>query len=112
MINALYIGLKVRTLRKNAHLTQEELATACDVSWRTISNLERGVVMPTVPLIYSLAKYFDITVDELLSIQITKNKSMKRSRAEIQLIEVIYKLDDTFLAHIEEYIELLKKNFS
>lgn len=27
MINALYIGLKVRTLHKNAHLTQEELAT-------------------------------------------------------------------------------------
>ena len=25
---------------------------------------------------------------------------------------IIYKLDDTFLAHIDEYIELLKKNFS
>ena len=41
-----YLGLKVRSLRENAHLTQENLAAICEVSWRTISNLERGLVVP------------------------------------------------------------------
>lgn len=38
-----YLGLRVRSLRENAQMTQEELANVCDVSWRTISNLERGL---------------------------------------------------------------------
>ena len=38
-----YLGLKVRAIREAAGMTQEELAATCDVSWRTISNLERGI---------------------------------------------------------------------
>ncbi|MFQ8668401.1 MAG: helix-turn-helix domain-containing protein [Alphaproteobacteria bacterium] len=41
-----YLGLKVRAIREAAGMTQEELAATCDVSWRTISNLERGTVVP------------------------------------------------------------------
>lgn len=29
-----YLGLRVRSLRENAQMTQEELANVCDVSWR------------------------------------------------------------------------------
>ncbi len=41
-----YLGLKVRAVREASGMTQEELAAACEVSWRTISNLERGTVVP------------------------------------------------------------------
>ena len=40
-----YLGLKVRAIREAAGMTQEELAATCDVSWRTISNLERGTLI-------------------------------------------------------------------
>lgn len=34
----------LRGLRVNARLTQEELAEAAGLSWRAVSNLERGMV--------------------------------------------------------------------
>ena len=46
-----FLGIKVRSMRENAGLTQEELAAICDVSWRTISNLERGLVVPDLLMV-------------------------------------------------------------
>lgn len=51
-----YLGLRVRSLRENAQMTQEELANVCDVSWRTISNLERGCVTPDLVMICKISK--------------------------------------------------------
>lgn len=110
-VDPLQIGLKIQALRKTKNLTQEQLAEAVGVSWRTISNLETGKVIPKLDLIYGLAKHFDISIDELLDARITKNKSVTRIRKENQIIQAIYQLNDRLLEHIEEYIQLLKKDF-
>lgn len=111
MVNPVQIGAKVQALRRSANLTQEDLAETVGVSWRTISNLETGKVIPGLELIYDLAIYFDVSIDELLDTRITKNKSAMRIRKENQIIQTIYQLDDQLLAHIEEYITLLMKIF-
>lgn len=111
-VDSLQIGLKVQALRKSTNLTQEKLAEYINVSWRSISNLERGMVIPTLQLIYDLAQYFDISIDELLDTRITKNKSVTRIRRESKVIESICELDDRMFAHIEEYVVLLRKHFS
>lgn len=54
-----YLGLKVRAIREAAGMTQEELAATCDVSWRTISNLERGTVVPDLVMIYKISQEFN-----------------------------------------------------
>lgn len=110
-VDPVQIGSKVQALRKTKKLTQEQLAEAVGVSWRTISNLETGKVIPKLQLVCALANYFDICVDELLNIRITKNKSITRIRKENQVIQTIYQLNDQLLAHIEEYIQLIKKDF-
>ena len=61
-----YLGLKVRAIREAAGMTQEELAATCDVSWRTISNLERGTVVPDLVMIYKISQEFNISIDEML----------------------------------------------
>ena len=98
-------------VKTSKEISQEQLAEAVGVSWRTISNLETGKVIPKLLMIYDLAQYFDINIDELLDIRITKNKSITRIKKENQIIETIYQLDDRLLVHIEEYIQLLKKDF-
>ena len=108
IIKSLEIGLKIQALRKNANITQEKLAEKCNVSWRTISNLEIGVVMPSLQVICDIAQCFDVSIDKLLNNKII-NKPMSRIRKENQVIESIYQLDDKLLYHIEEYIKLLKK---
>ena len=110
-VDPVQIGSKVKALRKTKNQTQEQLAETVNVSWRTISNLETGRVIPKLDLIYGLAKHFDISIDELLDTQITKNKSITRIRKENQVIQTIYQLNDQLLTHIEEYIQLLKKDF-
>lgn len=110
-VDPVQIGSKVKALRETKKLTQEQLAEAVGVSWRTISNLETGRVIPKLDLIYGLAKHFDISIDELLNIRITKNKSITRIRKENQVTQTICQLDDRLLVHVEEYLQLLKKDF-
>lgn len=89
-----YLGLKVRAIREAAGMTQEELAATCDVSWRTISNLERGTVVPDLVMIYKISQEFNISIDEMLDNKIADNKSLSRLEKENQIIEKIRKIDD------------------
>ena len=111
MVDPLQIGLKIQALRKTKNQTQEELAEFINVSWRTISNLETGKVIPKLDLIYGLAKHFDISIDELVSNNVKKVKSRTRLQQETQVIETIQALDDNTLLYIKEYILLLKQHF-
>lgn len=103
------LGCKVQALRKNAGMTQEKLAEKCNVSWRTISNLERGLVLPELSLILNLSKQFNISLDELLNNNINTNKSLSRIRRENQIIEEIKFVDDFMLEHLKDYLQLIKK---
>ena len=107
-----YLGLKVRAMREAANMTQEELAAICDVSWRTISNLERGTVVPDLFMIYRIAQNFDVKIDELLDHQIINQKSLSRIEKENIIIEKIKRIDDNILDYIDEQLCLLLKHFN
>jgi len=57
----------VRTLRKERGVTQEDLAIAVGVSRQTVIAIEKGSYVPSVLLALKLAKYFDLSVEELFS---------------------------------------------
>ena len=58
---------KLQELRKQKGLTQEELATALCVSRTAVSKWESGRGYPNIDSLKAIAKFFCITVDELLS---------------------------------------------
>ncbi len=58
---------KLQELRKKKGLTQEELAEALYVSRTAISKWESGRGYPNIESLKAIAKYFSVTVDELLS---------------------------------------------
>ena len=58
---------KLQSLRKNKGLTQEELAQALYVSRTAISKWESGRGYPSIDSLKEIAKYFSVTIDELLS---------------------------------------------
>ena len=107
-----YLGIKVRAMRESANMTQEELAAVCDVSWRTISNLERGTVVPDLFMIYRIAQNFDVKIDDLLGHQVTQRKSFSRLEKENIVIEKIKKIDDNVLDYVDEQLCLLLKHFN
>lgn len=61
------IGVKIRTLRKNKNMTQEELAEVLLVSSQAISKWENGQSVPDIELLPVIARYFGITMDELFN---------------------------------------------
>lgn len=58
---------KLQELRKQKRLTQEELAEVLFVSRTAISKWESGRGYPSIDSLKALAKFFGVTVDELLS---------------------------------------------
>ena len=58
---------KLQSLRKQKGLTQEELAEALYVSRTAISKWESGRGYPNIDSLKEIAKFFSVTIDELLS---------------------------------------------
>ena len=58
---------KLQELRKQRALTQEELAEALFVSRTAISKWESGRGYPNIESLKAIAKYFSVSLDELLS---------------------------------------------
>lgn len=58
---------KLQELRKQKNLTQEELAEALYVSRTAVSKWESGRGYPSIDSLKAIAKFFSVTIDDLLS---------------------------------------------
>ena len=58
---------KLQNLRKKRNVTQEELAKALFVSRTAVSKWESGRGYPNIDSLKAIAKFFDLSLDELLS---------------------------------------------
>lgn len=56
---------RLEEIRKLNKITQEELASALEVSRQTVSSLEKGRYNPSIILAFKIAKYFDMTIEEI-----------------------------------------------
>ena len=55
----------IAQLRKEGHITQEELANAVGVSRQPILTLESGRYTASLPLAFRLANYFGPTIENI-----------------------------------------------
>lgn len=62
----LQIGAVILQQRKRLQITQDILATYCQVSKASVSKWEKGLSYPDITLLPRIASYFELTVDELL----------------------------------------------
>ena len=62
-----YFAGNLKKLRKNADITQEKLAECLGVLPQTVSKWERAETYPDIETLPSLANFFGVTIDELLS---------------------------------------------
>ncbi|MCL2881278.1 MAG: helix-turn-helix transcriptional regulator [Coriobacteriia bacterium] len=59
---------RIQELRKERKLSQEELATAVGVTRQTITSLETGKYTASLVLAAKIARYFDLTIEEVFLI--------------------------------------------
>ena len=56
---------RLEELRKQRGIKQEDLATALEVSRQTIGSLENGRYNPAIQLAFKIARYFDMSIEEI-----------------------------------------------
>ena len=56
---------RIEEIRKDKNIRQEDFARALGVSRQTISSLETGRYNPSIQLAYKIARYFDLTIEEV-----------------------------------------------
>ena len=66
---AFTIQNKIAQLRQERQLLQEDVAKAVEVSRQTMSALEKGSYIPSLLLAMRLARYFEVSIDELFSLE-------------------------------------------
>jgi putative transcriptional regulator len=56
---------RVREQRTQRGLSQAELAAALGVSRQTVISIENGRYLPSLPLAFRIARFFDLTIDKM-----------------------------------------------
>ncbi|MDR0951259.1 MAG: helix-turn-helix transcriptional regulator [Candidatus Ancillula sp.] len=56
---------KIKAMRKELKVSQEELAESVDVSRQTIISIENGRYIASLPLAFRIARFFKTTIEEI-----------------------------------------------
>lgn len=56
---------RIEEIRKERGVRQDEFAKLMGVSRQTISSLENGRYNPSITLAYKIAKYFELSIEEV-----------------------------------------------
>ena len=62
---------RIRDLREDNDLTQEDLASQLGISKRTLLRYESGVSEPTISVLISLSLLFNVSVDYIIAVSYT-----------------------------------------
>ena len=62
---------RIKVLRAEKGITQEDLAKACGLSRQSINAIEKGKYIPTVHSAIRIAEYFTVSVEDVFKIKET-----------------------------------------
>ena len=88
------IGSKIKQLRKQKHLTQEQLAKRLWVTKSIISAYENGVRFPSLDILTQIAYIFNVTTDYLLGVN--KRQYIDVSGLSLSKIQILNDLINEF----------------
>ena len=71
----LQIGEKIKELRREKGVTQDQLAEMLHVSNQSVSRWELGICYPDMELLPAIANYFSVTLDELMGMHAMRSAS-------------------------------------
>ena len=59
------MNTRIRELRAAGRISQEELAAAVGTTRQTITSIENGKYVASLPLAYKIAKYFEMSIEDV-----------------------------------------------
>ena len=98
----IYLAENLKTLRKQANITQEQFADVLGVLPQAVSRWESEATYPDITLLPTIANYFDVTLDELIGMEKIKDDS--------DLLDIMEKYSDLAKKGlVAEKIDLLRE---
>lgn len=86
----MYFGIRLKELRTQKHITQQELADKVDLVKSSISAYEKSLKYPSVEVLIKLCNYFNVSSDYLLGL--SDKKEIKKYDLTEEQIELITKM--------------------
>lgn len=112
MDEKLRFGRRLKALRKQRGLTQEDLADLIDRSVDAVSHIERGISLPSYETLGRLAEVLDVALTDLSDwYKVDPSQGdPERARLESTLIQVAKSLDTLGLRIAVEQIQALSRH--
>ncbi len=81
------LGKRLQEMRRNAGYTQQQLCQAANLSFSTLTKIERGAIKaPSIFTIASIAKALGLGLDELLGAKTKSEGKHKQTRSGVQFV--------------------------
>lgn len=80
------LGSKIRNLRYLNGLTQDKLAKMIGINRNCLSRIETNKVMPSIEVLISISKVFNISLDSFLDIKLTVNDDESAKKKKLSKV--------------------------
>lgn len=97
------IGENIKRLRKAKNVTQEQIAEVLGISVTAVSKWERNETYPDITLLFPLAHYFGVTLDELMGYD--------EERVQAEITETLELYRSLWLTEPEKAREVIMKAY-
>lgn len=71
-------GDRLKELRKERNLTQEDIGNLCNVAKNTVSSWEKNINQPNFEIVKKLAQYFGVSIDFLFGYNINNINTIEK----------------------------------
>ena len=87
-------GLRLKTLRVQKDLTQNQFAKKLEITRSSVSYYEKNAIYPSIEILIKICQYFDVSADFLLGLSDTKD--FQFSHLTDEQVEIILKTINQF----------------
>lgn len=81
------LGSKIKNIRYNHNISQEELARRLEINRNYLSRIETNKSLPTAEILARLAVLFNISIDSLLGVNLDGQEGAKVREGKMKKIE-------------------------
>jgi len=100
------VGARLRTLRKERHLTQTELARQIGIQQSDLSRMEKGEYRVSLDNLFKILAVFDLGFDDLFDGQQSAAEPRRAlSQEDMQILHLVRELSDEGRREAMEFLE-------
>lgn len=104
------IGLKIKALRKQKNINQSDLAAMIERSTESISNIERGVSLPSLETLIRIGHQLDVPLSYFFDNTLDETGGSWRTELIAELQTIAYGLSDQDLELAVDQMRAFTKN--